>query len=173
MSGLWCWLGNNSSQLQALGNIGAVFVAVALGFVAVRQARAADAQANAARAQVDAANRQTKSSIIVADKQTSPNISIAAASNREGVLLKDIFTILNNGQGRARSLQLRYRDQSVGFEIPLDNSVLVVRTVCLFALTAVGVHCQDSGSPTPRSLVPSTRSNFSGTASSRESLMRN
>ncbi|RZU42413.1 hypothetical protein [Edaphobacter modestus] len=127
MSGLWCWLGNNSSQLQALGSIGAVFVAVALGFVAIRQARAADAQANAARAQVDAANRQTESSIIVADKQTSPHISITAASNREGVLLKDTFTILNNGQGRARSLQLRYRDQSVGFELPLGNSVLVVR----------------------------------------------
>jgi hypothetical protein len=54
MSRLWCWLGNSTSQLQALGSIGAVFVAVALGCVAVRHRPRADAQADAATAQVDA-----------------------------------------------------------------------------------------------------------------------
>jgi hypothetical protein len=69
MHGLWCWLGNSSSQLQAIGSIAAVLVALALGFVANRQARAADAQASAARAQVAAANRQTEKNLLIADRQ--------------------------------------------------------------------------------------------------------
>lgn len=126
MRELWCWLGSNSSQLQAVASVLAVLVASALGYVAIRQARAADAQADAARAQVKAANRQIETSVLIADRQTSPNISITAAT-RGGVIVSDAMAILNNGSGSAKDLHLRYRDESVAYEIPLNNHVLVVR----------------------------------------------
>lgn len=133
MQGFWCWLGANSSQLQAIGSIGAVLVAAALGIVAFRQARAADAQAEAARAQVEAANRQVEAanrqietSKIIADRQSSPNISITPAV-RGGVIVNNSMAILNNGSGSAEDLRLCYRDESIDHEIPLNVRVLVVR----------------------------------------------
>jgi hypothetical protein len=127
MHELWSWFGNNSSQLQAIGSIAAAFAAAALCVVAVRQARAADAQANAALAQVTAANRQTATSILIADKETSPNISITAAQTRDGILVKDAFVILNNGTGPANDVKLAYRDQNIDSAFQLRNDVLVVR----------------------------------------------
>jgi hypothetical protein len=127
MRELWWWFGNNSSQLQAIGSIAAAFAAAALCVVAVRQAHAADAQASAALAQVAAADRQTATSILIADKQTSPNISITAAQARDGILIKDAFAMLNNGNGTAKDVKLTYRDQNIDSEIQLRNDVLVVR----------------------------------------------
>lgn len=132
MHELWCWLGNNSSQLQAVGSIAAVLVALALGFVALRQARAADAQARAAkiqaeaaRAQVEAANRQIETSLIIGDTQTSPNISITNSCGPSGVTFRNSMSILNNGFGTAHELKLRYRDESVGNAITLQYDRLV------------------------------------------------
>jgi hypothetical protein len=128
----WCWLSNNSPQLQAVGSIFAVLVAVALGFVALRQARAADAQARAAkiqaeaaRAQVEAANRQIETSLIIGDTQTSPNISITNGAGPGGVTFRDSMAILNNGFGTAHELKLRYRDESVNNAITLQYDRLV------------------------------------------------
>jgi hypothetical protein len=133
MHQFWCWLGNNSSQLQAIGSVFAVIVAIALAVVAVRQAIAANAQAKAAEiqataatAQVAAANRQIETSLIIGDTQTSPNISITPAMQHQAVV-KETMAILNNGNGTATDVKLHYRDQSVGNEISLNNDVLVVR----------------------------------------------
>lgn len=127
MHELWYWFGNNASQLQAIGSIAGAFAAAALCVVAVRQARAAHAQANAALAQVAAANRQTATSILIADKQTSPNISLTAAKTRDGILVKDAFVVLNNGTGTASDVKLTYRDHNIDSEFQLRNDVLVVR----------------------------------------------
>lgn len=129
---MWCWLGSNSSQLQVLGSIGAVLVALALGFVALRQAKAADAQAkaagaqvNAANAQVKAANQQIETALVIGDTQTSPNIFITNADGPGGTIWNDAMSILNNGLGTAHDLRLRYNDQAVGNEISLRNDRLV------------------------------------------------
>jgi hypothetical protein len=131
---MWCWLGSNSSQLQAVGSIAAVLVAIALGFVALRQARAADAQAiaakiqaGAARAQVESANRQIETSLIIGDNQTSPNISITNDSDLGGMTFRDHLSILNNGFGTAYKLSLQYRDQSAGNAISLKHDRLVIK----------------------------------------------
>jgi hypothetical protein len=126
MGGFWCWFGNNSSQVQAIAGVFTVLVAMALGYVAIRQARAADAQAGAARLQAEAAVRQIKTSILIADKQTSPHFSITAAQTREGVLRRNTIAIRNNGSGGAAGLKFEYRDGAVGNEIALGASVLVV-----------------------------------------------
>jgi type II secretory pathway pseudopilin PulG len=131
---MWCWFEGNSSQLQAIGSIGAVIVAGALGVVAVRQARAADEQAKAAKEQaeaaklqVEAARKQIETSMLISDTQTEPNISITAHRNRDNEIVKDTLAILNNGGGTAHGLKLRYRDQSSDFEIPLPVDRLVMR----------------------------------------------
>jgi hypothetical protein len=126
MHDFWYRLGVNSAQLQAVGSVAAVIVAIALCIVAVRQAIAANSQAKAAKAQVEAANRQIIASYIVGDIQTSPNISIAPAM-LNGVIIPQQMAILNNGSGTASHVKLHYRDQAIENEIGLNNDVLVFR----------------------------------------------
>ena len=134
MQDLWNWLQSNSVQLQtfgslaqAIGSVAAVFVAIVLAWVAKRQARAADEQAIAAKTQARAAEAQISTSLLIADKQVSPNISITAAQSRDGILNKGKLSILNNGAGVAREVKLRYRDSQPNSDVPLDASTLVVR----------------------------------------------
>lgn len=93
---IWSLLGNNSSQIQALAGVAAIVVAGIVGWVAWKQKLAAEAQAEAAakqtvaaetqaeaaRQQVIAAKQQIESSFLIADKQTTPHISITASTNR-------------------------------------------------------------------------------------------
>jgi hypothetical protein len=132
MQEVWYGLGRYSSQLQAIGSIGAVVVAIALAGVAIRQAKAADAQAkaakiqaDAARAQVEAAKQQIETSLIIGDTQTSPNLSITQGQGPSGMTWSDSMSILNNGLGTAHELKLQYRDEAAGSEIPLRYDRLV------------------------------------------------
>jgi hypothetical protein len=134
MQDSWNWLQSNSVQLQtfgslaqAVGSVAAVLVAIVLAWVAQRQARAADEQAIAAKTQARAAEAQISTSLLIADKQLSPNISITAAQSRDGILIKGKLVILNNGAGVARELTLVYRDSQPNSTVPLDASTLVVR----------------------------------------------
>lgn len=134
MQEFWNWLRYNSVQLQtfgglaqAVGSIGAVAIAVALAWVAKRQANAADEQANAAVAQAKAARVQIATSLFIADKQVSPNISITAATSRDNVIIKNRIVILNNGSGAAQNAELTYRDSNPNSNIALTGSTLVVR----------------------------------------------
>jgi hypothetical protein len=113
---IWSWLGNNSSQVQALAGIAAVIVAAIVGWVAWKQKLAAEAQAKAAakqtiaaetqaeaaRQQVIAAKQQTETSLLIADRQVLPNISLTATTNRGHI------KILNNGNGPALEVELNY-----------------------------------------------------------------
>jgi hypothetical protein len=134
MQEFWNWLHDNSIQLQtfggltqALGSAAAFAVAIVLACVAKRQARAADAQAEAAETQAKAAEVQISTSLFIADRQASPNISITAAVSRDGILIKDKIAILNNGFGTASEVKLIYRDSKANSDVPLSSSTLVVR----------------------------------------------
>jgi hypothetical protein len=121
---LWCWLENNSLQIQALVGVAAVFVAAIVGWVAwkqkgaaeaqasaaVKQTIAAEVQADAARQQVAAARQQTETALLIADRQTTPHISIAASKNHEGQIIQRGITVLNNGTGPALNLEVKYND---------------------------------------------------------------
>jgi len=140
---LWCWLGNNSTQLQAVAGFLGVIVALMVAVAAFRQAKAASEQAKAAvsqvqaaedqaaaaREQVAAAKQQTETMLLVADIQTSPHISITAAVGKDGAILRNTIAILNNGNGAAGKVNLAYRDGSPGCEVPFPDT-LVVRDSC-------------------------------------------
>jgi hypothetical protein len=137
----WSWLGNNSSQIQALAGVAAVIVAILIGWVAWKQKEAAQAQANAASQQtmaaqaqaeaadqqVIAAKQQTETSLLIADKQTSPHISITAATTRDGQIIRQTIAILNNGDGIALNLELKYKDGLPGDDLGISGKTLVMR----------------------------------------------
>jgi hypothetical protein len=112
---------------QAIGGIAAVIIAVALAWVASRQAHAADEQAIAAKKQATSAEAQIFTSLLIADKQASPNISISAAKDPGGIIIKERIAILNNGAGAARDLRLKYRDANTNSDVTINNNTLVVR----------------------------------------------
>jgi len=137
----WCWLGNNSSQIQAVAGTAAVIVAAIVGWVVWKQKLAAEAQAEAAREQtkaakeqVEAANQQviaakqqTATSLLIADKQTSPHISITAATNH-GQIVRQTIDILNNGDGPALNIELNYINGFSGDDLlKVAGKTLVVR----------------------------------------------
>ncbi|HMF64992.1 MAG TPA: hypothetical protein VK608_12955 [Edaphobacter sp.] len=121
----WGWLGNNSSQIQALAGAVAVFVGIAVGWVAwkqkgaaeaqaaaaLRQTTAAELQADAARQQVAAARQQTETSLLIADRQVFPHISFTATTNRGHI------DILNNGNGSALDVELNYINGNLGDDL--------------------------------------------------------
>jgi len=122
-----CWLGGDPSQWDAIGIIGAVLVAVALGVLTFLQARATNAEARAVRTQAETADLQAGRGMSSADEEAFPNIVILAVTSREGAIKKDTMGIRNMGGGDAKDLRLRYRDQSSPNEVPLDRQVLAVR----------------------------------------------
>src|SRR4051794_2355421 len=111
----WYWLGNNSSQLQAVAGLLAVIVAMAVGFVAFRQAEAAGEQAVSAKAQAETAAAQTEAvrqqvaaskqqlniMWMIADTQTQPHISMTPSAGKGGEIIQQSITFLNNGSGTA------------------------------------------------------------------------
>lgn len=143
----WHWIGSNSTQLQVIVAVAAVAVAIVLCIVAWEQKRAAEAQAEAAneqanaakeqiaaareqveaaKEQVSAARQQTETALWIADRQTSPNISITAAV-RGGVIVHQSISILNNGNGPALKMELKYKEGAPGDETPINDATLVVR----------------------------------------------
>jgi hypothetical protein len=137
----WCWLGANSSQLQALGGMLAVIVASIVGWVAWKQKAAAEAQAEAAKEQtaaakeqtraateqVIAAKHQTETSLLIADKQTTPQISITASKSREGQIIQKSIAVLNNGTGPVLNLEVKYNDNLPGNDdLKISGVALVV-----------------------------------------------
>jgi hypothetical protein len=141
MQFLLCWLGITSSQIQAVAGVAAVIVAAIVAVVAWKQKLAAEAQAKAAidqtaaakeqalaaKEQVIAAKQQTETSFRIADIQTSPHISITPAQNHIGVLLKGQVAFLNNGNGVAANLRLKYRDGLPGDDLQISAQSLVIR----------------------------------------------
>jgi len=138
---IWSWLGGNSSQVQALAGIAAVIVAAIVGWVAWKQKLAAEAQAEAAakqtiaaetqaeaaRQQVAAAKQQIESSFLIADKQTTPHISITASKNRDGQIIQKSISVLNNGTGPALNLGVKYNDGLPGDDdLKIAGRALVV-----------------------------------------------
>jgi hypothetical protein len=137
----WYWLGNNSSQIQALAGAAAVMVAIAVGWVVWKQKLAAEAQAEAAREQttaakeqaeaakqqVIAAKQQIQTSLLIADRQVFPHISLTATTNRGQI------DILNNGNGPALNVELNYKNgysgddllKIAGKTLVVDDSVTV------------------------------------------------
>jgi hypothetical protein len=141
----WYWLGANSSQVQALASAVAVVVAAIVGWVVWKQKQAAEAQAkaaneqttaakeqaDAAKQQVAAAKQQTATSLLIADRQVSPNISITAGGILPfdaGASIRQTIAILNNGSGPALNLELKYKDGLPGDDsFGIAGKVLVVR----------------------------------------------
>jgi multidrug efflux pump subunit AcrA (membrane-fusion protein) len=133
------WLGDYSSSIQAIASVFAVFVAVWIAVVALQQARAAKAQAKAAdaqveaaknqsevaREQVNAARQQTETLMAIADLQSEPNISITPTVTRDGVIVQQSITFLNNGNGTARHVHLGYRDTNIDNQIHTLDSLVV------------------------------------------------
>lgn len=142
---LWSWLGNNSSQIQALAGVFAVLVAIAVGWVAwkqkgaaeaqaaaaVKQTLAAEVQAEAARQQVATAKQQTATSLIIADKQFLPHFSVT-----QGIGVENLV-VLNNGNGPALHVDLKYNDGLPGRDILNPTRDFIVGD-------SLTVHVQDS-----------------------------
>lgn len=78
---------------------------------AVKQAIAAEVQADAARQQVAAARQQTQTSLLIADRQVPPHISLTATTNRGQI------EILNNGNGPALNVELNYVNGYLGDDL--------------------------------------------------------
>jgi hypothetical protein len=148
----WCWLGANSSQVQAVASAAAVIVAAVVGWVVWKQKLAAEAQAEAAREQttaakeqaeaakqqVAAAKQQTETSLLIADKQVSPHISITAALYH-GQIVRQTIDILNNGDGPASNIELNYINGFSGDDLlKIAGKTLVVRDSIQVRLTDEG-----------------------------------
>jgi hypothetical protein len=150
---IWYWLGNNSSQIQAVAGVATVVVAIAVGWVAWKQKKAAETQADAAREQavaakeqasaateqVIAAKQQTATSLLIADRQSSPQISITAATTRDGQIIRQRLAILNSGSGAALNVELKYKDGLPGDDdLGITGKTLVVRDSLPVKLTDEG-----------------------------------
>lgn len=115
--GFWCWLANNSSQLQSIGSVFAAIAAAVLIIVALRQARAANAQAEAAKVQAKAAEAQATVAKYQADlgiqqlgqalnsqdRATAPVLSVKVGDDGTA-------TIKNCGLGPAFAIEVFYSD---------------------------------------------------------------
>ncbi len=126
---LWQWLGSNAGQIQALAGIAAVIVAGIVGWVgwkqkqaAEAQVRAADKQAAAAEAQTQAAREQIRTSLLIADIQSAPNIRIESAE-LQGASIRNAIQLRNIGNGTALRLNVLYQDGLPGHDdlrLPAD-----------------------------------------------------
>jgi hypothetical protein len=111
-----------------------VVVAAIIGLVAWQQKKAAEEQASAARqqaaaamSQLAAAELQMEAMYLIADKQSSPYMSIAPAKTRDGEIITGKLAVLNNGNGIALNVELRYGDGSPGDHLKTVNGGLVIR----------------------------------------------
>lgn len=166
MTTLWCWLDSNSSQIQALAGVAAVIVAALVGWVAwkqkaaaeaqaeaaKKQTTAAEAQAEAARQQVEAANQQViatkqqiETSLLIADRQTTPHISITAALRGGQIIVVNTIAILNNGTGPALNCEVKYNDDNVGNDDPKVKGVTLVVGDSLSVLITDGQRAARNG----------------------------
>jgi len=123
------WLDVDSLPWEVIGTTGVILVLIGLVVAVVRKALAAIAMAKVPKSKDDHIRRPAETSKAFPEREAFPSILIGAATTRSGEIKKDTMAILNAGGGRAKDLQLRYRDQSPASEIQLDKQSLVVRDV--------------------------------------------
>lgn len=100
--------------------------AEAQAVAAQKQTTAANEQARVAKEQVIAAKQQTAASVLIADRQRFPHICITQATVA-GRCVPRTVSLLNNGDGVAINLELRYKDAEPGVGSITPSRDLVIR----------------------------------------------